>query len=158
MSALLAVDVGLRCGLACFAQDGRLIWYRSQHIGNRTRLRKAAMGLLTDRPQVTHLLLEGGGELAQIWQTQAVRRGILAQIVSAEVWRADLLYPREQRDGVQAKAHADALARQVIVWSGAPRPTSLRHDAAEAILVGLWGVWQLGWLTELPPALQQRVS
>ena len=32
-------------------------------------------------------------------------------------------------------------------------PTSLRHDAAEAILVGLWGVLSAGWLRALPPAI-----
>jgi hypothetical protein len=42
------------------------------------------------------------------------------------------------------------MARKVIDWSGARRPTSLRHDAAEAILVGLWGGLQVGWLRELP--------
>ena len=42
------------------------------------------------------------------------------------------------------------LARQVIEWSGARRPTSLRHDAAEAILVGLWAVLQEGWLDHSP--------
>ena len=42
------------------------------------------------------------------------------------------------------------LARRVIEWCGAPRPTSLRHDAAEAILIGLWGVLELGWVDALP--------
>ena len=31
---------------------------------------------------------------------------------------------------------------------GAAHPTSLRHDAAEAILIGLWGVLEVGWLDE----------
>ena len=44
-------------------------------------------------------------------------------------------------------------ARAVIEWSGAKRPTSLRHDAAEAILIGLWGALELGWLAELPQEL-----
>jgi hypothetical protein len=50
------------------------------------------------------------------------------------------------RSGTQAKDVADRLARRVIEWSAAARPTSLRHDAAEAILAGLWGVKELGWL------------
>lgn len=38
----------------------------------------------------------------------------------------------------------------MIDWSGARRPTSLRHDAAEAIMIGLWGVLHLGWLVPSP--------
>lgn len=32
----------------------------------------------------------------------------------------------------------------------APKPTSLTHDAAEAIAVGLYGVLEIGWLPKLP--------
>ncbi|MBC8076709.1 MAG: hypothetical protein H7Y32_11595, partial [Chloroflexales bacterium] len=46
-------------------------------------------------------------------------------------------------------------ARRVIAWAGAPRPTSLRHDAAEAILIGLWGALEVGWLPALPPELRR---
>jgi hypothetical protein len=74
--------------------------------------------------------------------------------VDARVWRERLLLPRDRRSGVVAKEQADRLARRVIDWSGAPRPTSLRHDAAEAILVGLWGVLETGWLTGLPRELE----
>ena len=49
-----------------------------------------------------------------------------------------------------AKRNAGELARRVIRGSGAAGPTSLRHDAAEAVLVGLWGVLQVGWLERLP--------
>ena len=42
------------------------------------------------------------------------------------------------------------VAKKVIGWSGAKRPTSLRHDAAEAILAGLWGMLKIGWLKEIP--------
>ena len=60
---------------------------------------------------------------------------------------ATLLRPRQR---AEAKRWADAGARRVIEWSGAPRPTSLRHDAAEAILVGLHAVLELGWLARSP--------
>jgi len=55
-----------------------------------------------------------------------------------EEWRASLLPPWARRTGEDAKAAAEELARKVIERSGAKRPTSLRHDAAEAILVGVW--------------------
>jgi hypothetical protein len=147
---LLAVDFGLRTGLAAFGPDGRLRWYRSQHFGSTARLRRGVPALLDG---VSHLVVEGGGSLARVWADEAAARGVEVRWVSAETWRAAFLYPREQRSGERAKRTADELARRVIEWSTAPRPTSLRHDAAEAILVGLWGVLELGWLAALPPGL-----
>ncbi len=152
---LLAVDLGLRTGLALFGCDGRLIRYRSQNFGARNRLKRGAYSLLRSEPNVARVVLEGGGDLADVWAREAERQGIRARLIQAETWRRDLLLPREQRRGKDAKAHADTLARQVIVWSGAKSPTSLRHDAAEAILVGLWGVLACGWLDELPPELRR---
>jgi len=104
-------------------------------------------------PDTTRLVVEGGGPLAKIWRAEADPRGIVVQQVFAEEWRALFLLPREQRSGEEAKRIAAQLARNVIEWSGARRPTSLRHDAAEAILIGLWGVLSAGWLRALPPAI-----
>ena len=151
MAALLAVDVGVRTGLAVFGDDGRLRWYRSQNFGSAARLRRAVPGLLAAEADTTRLVVEGGGPLERIWRAEAESRGLTMQQVSAEEWRALFLLPREQRSGVEAKRTAAQLARRVIEWSGARRPTSLRHDAAEAILVGLWGVLSAGWLRALPP-------
>lgn len=153
--ALLAVDLGLRTGLALYGGDGRLRWYRSQNFGTNARLRRGAFGVLKDVPGVEHLVLEGGGTLADLWAKEGERRGLRVRVVDAETWRRALLYPRERRSGAEAKAAADGLARQVIAWSGAARPTSLRHDAAEAILVGLWGVVKAGWLSEWPAELRR---
>jgi hypothetical protein len=153
MRTLLAVDLGLRTGLALYGPDGRLLWYRSQNFGTATRLRRAVHGLLTTMPDVAWLVVEGGGGLAEIWEREARRRGIAALRIPAEAWRARLLLPREQRTGAQAKHSADEAARRVIEWSGAARPTALRHDAAEAVLIGLWGVLEVGWLAEMPPRL-----
>ena len=150
MATLLSVDLGLRAGFALYGNDGRLRWYRSQNFGALPRLRQGAQSMLQDLPDLQWLVLEGGGALADSWQKAAERQAIPVIQTSAEVWRQRLLYPRQQRSGVDAKQHADRLARAMIEWSGAPRPTSLRHDAAEAILIGLWGVLQVGWLTEIP--------
>ncbi|NNE70829.1 MAG: hypothetical protein HKN29_10775 [Rhodothermales bacterium] len=150
MPSLLSVDLGLRTGLALFGGDGRLQWYRSQNFGSRARLKNAANSLLRKHPETTHLIIEGGGDLAPPWLRAAERSGVLSRVVDAHTWRQDLLLPRNQRSGSEAKQAADVLARRIIDWSGAARPTSLRHDAAEAILVGAWGVVQLGWLQGLP--------
>src|SRR5579884_2028938 len=45
---------------------------------------------------------------------------------------------------------ARELARWIIDWSGAPRPTSLRHDAAAAVVIRLCGVLEAGLLTAIP--------
>ena len=34
-------------------------------------------------------------------------------------------------------------------------PTALRHDTAEAILLGLWAVVELGWLERIPPEVRR---
>lgn len=152
---LLAVDLGVRTGLALYGADGRLRWYRSQNFGTPARLRRGVYSLLNELPDAEHLVLEGGGHLAEIWAKEGTRRGMVVETVDAGTWRRALLYERERRSGADAKANADALARRVIAWSGAARPTSLRHDAAEAILVGLWGVLHVGWLDGVPAAVRR---
>jgi hypothetical protein len=109
--------------------------------------------LLDELPELTWLVLEGGGHLADIWKREASRRCIRVRQISAEVWRQMFLLPRQQRRASQAKASAGTLAKRVIAWSKARRPTSLRDDAAEAILIGLWGALNVGWLTEVPEAV-----
>ena len=150
MSDLLAVDLGVRTGLARYGPDGRLRWYRSHNFGSASRLRRAVPALLDG---VRYLVVEGGGMLASIWAAEADTRGIDVRWVSAETWRAALMYPREHRSGEAAKRNADDLARRVIEWSSVRRPTSLRHDAAEAVLIGLWGVVAVGLLPGLPSGI-----
>jgi hypothetical protein len=155
MGSLLAIDVGIRTGLALFAPDGRVVWYRSQNFGTAARLRRAVHGLLVEQPRLQWLVLERGGPLAEIWKREAARRGVAVLQIGAEVWRERFLYDRERRTGVDAKAHAGQLARAIIDWSGAAKPTSLRHDAAEAIVIGLWGAIEVGLLGDVPDALRR---
>jgi hypothetical protein len=154
MPTLLAVDLGVRTGLALFRSDGRLVWYRSQNFGNAARLRRAVGGLLNECGDLAWVFLEGGGPLADIWLAATAKRAVQTRRVAAEDWRADVLLQRQQRRGPQAKRAADIVARRVIEWSSAARPTSLRHDAAEAILLGVWGAWQVGWLSSLREAIE----
>ncbi len=153
---LLAVDVGLRTGLAAYGRDGRLRWYRSHHWADRTRMRRAVRGVLRAAAPLEWVVLEGGGPLAELWKREAARGGAATLVVAAETWRERLLWPRERRTGPAAKRHAGVLARRAIAWSGLPRPTSLRSDAAEAVLVGLWAVVHLGWLGRVPEQLRRR--
>ena len=155
MQSLLAVDIGLRTGLALFGQDGRLRWYRSHNFGTVARLRRGVHGVLADIPRLACLVLEGGGTLADVWSREAERRGIPVRQISAEAWRRQFLYPRQQRSGAHAKDSAADMARRVIAWSQTRRPTTLRDDAAEAILIGLWGALEVGWLERLPDELRR---
>jgi hypothetical protein len=154
--ALLAIDLGLHTGLALYRGDGRLAWYRSQHFRSAAGLRRAARALLASIAGLHTVVVEGGGRLADLWEREGRRRGVHVRRVSAETWRLQLLLSREQRTGTAAKQHAGELARRVIAWSDAARPTALRHDAAEAILVGLWAALDLGWLPQLPDAVRRR--
>ena len=60
---LLAIDAGLRCGLAWYGLDGRLIRYRSTHFTDRGSLRRAAYGL----HGASLIYAEGGGPVADPW-------------------------------------------------------------------------------------------
>ena len=117
MDVLLAVDLGLRTGLALYGRDGRLRWYRSHNFGTPTRLRRAVRRLLGSLPELAWLVLEGGGPLAEIWKREAARRRITVRQISAETWRQRFLYPRQQRTGVYAKANAVEMARRVVIRS-----------------------------------------
>jgi hypothetical protein len=155
MDSLLAVDIGLKTGLALYGRDGRLRWYRSHNFGTMPRLRRGVRGVLNDIPHLAWLVLEGGGPLADIWAHEADRRKLPVRRIGADVWRRQFLYPREQRSGSRAKDNAAEMARRVIAWSKARRPTSLRDDTAEAILIGLWGALEVGWLQALPDELRR---
>ena len=151
MRFLLAVDLGLKTGLALYGEDGKLRWYRSKNFGTAARLKRAVYGILKEIPGLAMLVIEGGGGLAEIWEHEAQKQGIAVRRIMAEDWRKTILFSREQRTGSMAKERAAQLADAVIAWSGLRRPTAPRHDAAEAILIGLWGVIEQGWLGGLPP-------
>jgi hypothetical protein len=137
---LMAIDSGLKTGLALYDMTGRLLWYRSHNFGSRVRLKKAAWQILKKTEELVYLVVEGTGPLATIWVKEGKKCGLQVTQVQAERWRKDLLLPRQQRSGKQAKQVADELAREIIYKSAAANPTSLRHDTAEAILVGWWAL------------------
>lgn len=147
---LLAVDVGLHTGLALFSEAATLLWYRSHHISSPVKLKKVIAKLLREDPRPTHLILEGGGPLTELWLSEAEKLAINSRQIHAQQWREQLFYARQHRSGSQAKREADGVARQVIEQLGGKKPTSLRHDTAEAVLIGLYGLLQLGWLERWP--------
>jgi hypothetical protein len=153
--SLLAVDAGLRTGFALYGDDGRLCWYRSQHFGSMEKFKHGVHAILTSIEDLHWLVVEGGGDIAEIWRKEAKKKEIVVKHVTAEAWRERLLLLRERRSGIHAKKYADGVARQIIHWSGIHRPVALRHDTAEAILIGLWGVLEVKILRELPEDLKR---
>lgn len=154
MAHLLSVDLGVKTGFAVYNKEGKLLSYRSQNFGSQSRLRRGAWSLLKTYPDLEVLVTEGDRKLAELWGKPARQRELTHLHTYAEAWRKVLLDPRKHRNGPDAKKNADTLARHVIEWSDAKRATSLRHDAAEAILLGLWGVLEMGWLKDTPPFLR----
>jgi RNase H-fold protein (predicted Holliday junction resolvase) len=147
MELLLAVDLGVKTGMALYRSDGQLLWYRSQNFGNSARLRKAIPALL-DEDELRYLVVEGGGPLLKLWQQEAERKNIELIKTMAHQWRKEILYQREQRKGVQAKHNSINYAGRVIAKLSSTGVTSLTHDAAEAILIGLWAMHHIGWIKD----------
>lgn len=160
---LLAVDLGLRTGLALFDADGYLLQYHSQHFANRAALKRQLYGTLEPMRPLLAIATEGDPHLAALWSKLPLKWGARHLHVQAHTWRERLLKPRErEHGGALAKQHAQRLALATIAHSPhAPRPHGeLRHDAAEAILLGVWAGLELGLIDPedtagpLPPELR----
>jgi hypothetical protein len=148
---LLAVDAGLHTGLALYRHDGRLLWYRSHHLADQQKLKRLVVTLLRCTPVPTHIYLEGGGPLAELWQREALKLERVFVQLHAGQWREQLFYARQHPSGRVAKQQALKMAIEVIDHLSHKKPTGLRHDTAEAILIGLYGLLDLGWIAHWPP-------
>jgi len=148
MELLLAIDLGVKTGLAMYSSDGRLLWYRSHNYGNKARLKKAIPNILSE-DDMRYLVIEGGGPLLKMWIQEAERKNIEVISTMAEDWRKEILLNREQRSGKDAKHNALHYAHQVIDNLASNRATSLTDDAAEAILIGLWGMNKVRWIQDI---------
>jgi len=154
MDLLLAVDLGVKTGFALYGSDSRLLWFRSQNFGNVARLRKAIPGLLSHDDELRFLVIEGGGPLLKIWTREAIRKNIDIINIMAQTWRRDIMLQREQKRSKATKINAVAYARRVIDSLAVNRATSLNDDAAEAILIGLWGMMKVGWVRDIDDILK----
>lgn len=158
---LLAVDLGLRTGLARIGRGGRVEAYRSTTFPDRARLKRGAGGVWRSMGLGVELVVcEGDPRLARVWAREAARDGVGVEVIAAGDWRPDLLWPRDRRSGRRAKAAAETLARHLISWSEIPGPTSMTDDVAEAICVGFHAAWVRGHVDPdtLPPELLARLA
>jgi len=57
---LLAVDLGLRSGVALYTRDGRLARFAAQSFANRTSLKRGVWTILSEHDDVTEIVVEGG--------------------------------------------------------------------------------------------------
>ena len=118
MQFLLAVDMGVKTGLALYGNDGSLRWYRSQNFGNAARLRRGVKSILFELDDLSWVVIEGGGPLADIWQNEAQRRQIQTVQISAETWRQQLFYARDQRSSAAATSSVLAHPRSTRLMVG----------------------------------------
>ena len=135
---LLAVDLGMKAGLAWFDNDGRLLRARSTHFADRATLRRALPSIWREVPCVTCVVVEGGGSLAEIWLKSAARHGLATTQICAEQWRREVLTPSQRRNGQTAKAAACVKAAEIARQDGCPPCQEFLDDAAEAIVFGQW--------------------
>ncbi len=135
---LLAIDVGMKAGFAWFDENGTLIRARSTRFAKRMTLKRALPSILAEIEGVSEVVLEGQGEIADIFRKGIQRASLPVLQFSAEEWREDMLLPRERRSGQQAKAVAEAMALKIAHDCGNPPKCAYDDDAAEAVLFGLW--------------------
>ena len=57
---LLAIDAGLRAGLAVYSRAGILEEYRSTNFGSLPRLKRGIYGVMSAIPGLDRLVVEGG--------------------------------------------------------------------------------------------------
>jgi hypothetical protein len=89
---MLAVDLGLRTGLASYSADGLLTGYTAVQFPSYEELsRTVSSALINDLPSLTRVIVEGDTVLTGIWE-RCVRecpRGVDISFLSidAEEWR-----------------------------------------------------------------------
>jgi len=49
MGSLLAIDLGIKTGLALYGPEGKLCWYRSKNYGTAAALKRGATETLMER-------------------------------------------------------------------------------------------------------------
>ena len=145
----MAVDLGVKTGLAVYNSNGDLINYKSRNYGNAKRLKKAIYQILKEQENLHFLYLEGGGKLDKYWVKQAAKLGIEIKQLHAETWRKKL-FPKHQAyyHSKPVKTYAEKQAKEILKAHAFPIPENLNKDVSEAILIGLYGCIEQGWINK----------
>jgi hypothetical protein len=160
---LLAIDLGLKSGVALFSSAGKLLRYE-QFLFNKDDIQVRTKSLLKEWEQdareavangetapfptrITHVAIEGADSyLLRAWMDAADDLCILR--VSPDEWRAELLLEKERSSGSNAKAASRLIARQVVADFGlmSQHQGKFPTDVAEAVCLGLYVSGKLGWI------------
>lgn len=156
-TCVLAVDLGLRCGLAWYVGGAglslRLVRHRCTEFHTRSRLKAAVGGILREVPGLVAVVGEGDRSLWAFWEKAAASKGAESRLVTPEMWRAGLWGDRAPVAGKDAKALARKVAEGtgredgLVVRFGQRGVTPMRTDAAEAVCIGYWAARERGWDT-----------
>ncbi|MFW5974945.1 MAG: hypothetical protein ACOCQ6_01935 [Bacteroidota bacterium] len=143
----MAIDLGVKTGLAVYNSNGDLIQYHSRNYGNARRLKKAIHHILKEPENLKFLYIEGGGKLDKYWVKQAAKLGVTTKQIHAETWR-NKLFPKSQADyhSKPVKNYAEKQAKEILKAHAFPIPENLNKDVSEAILIGLYGCIEQGWI------------
>lgn len=144
---LLAIDLGLRLGWSCYQNNGHLIAYGSHHCGQAKKLNALSYKALKALPVGSHIVIEGNGHLLKYWSKNASKFDLELSIIAAEEWRSTCLSLHDRQDGKHAKNAALKIAQKLIRATSLHGAVTLRHDTAEACLIGWWGLHHLGWIS-----------
>ncbi len=83
--------------------------------------------------------MEGSRDIGKLWIKMSQKFHVPAYFVSPEKWRKKILNITDL-NSYEAKKQAKKIAKEIIKKSGLPMPKDINHNAAEAILICLWGV------------------
>ena len=173
---LMAVDLGLKSGIAVYDENGQILHVENVRFIDPTQLEEGLQRLI-EPWQVSHVVIEGEDrKLYNIWKKTIERMfgggrneedeeeeeeeeeddmqpSVLVSRVIAEDWRRLLLTSKERRSARLAKQAASLIARQIVKKSPRLQDIGMTTDAAEAVLIGHYAVRVLGWANNDSPAV-----
>lgn len=174
---MVAVDLGLRTGLALYSDDGRLLEYEHAVYETAEDLEAKCLKLMSEweakyqRPNnnenieddkasfhITHVAVEGADvALRAVWKSMAEDHlHCRLLLVKPEEWRADLLLAKEKASGEAAKEASRLIARQIVAdYGGRLHEGKLATDVAEAVLLGYHVSRRLGWIPRKEPCVRR---
>lgn len=169
---LVAVDLGLRTGLALYSDDGRLLEYEQAVFETADELKANCLKLMADWEasyqghdgksfHITHVAVEGAdASLRQVWRN-IVEDHLHCQLllVKPEEWRGDLLLSKEKVSGEAAKEASRLIARQLVAdYGGGLHEGKLSTDVAEAVLLGYHVSRRLEWIPRKEPGVRRYTN